>query len=624
MDKNGIIGLVLIAGIIIAFSIFSRPSEEEIKEQRRIQDSLVQVEIKKSREEQAAVIQKTDSISTQIPEIKNDSILALQYGSFGKSVNDSLQFYILENEVIKLTVSNKGGRPYSVELKNYNTTDKKHVVLFDGDSTAFGLKFDNPQGRNINTSELFFKAEEKEKLISITENDSVKSLHLRLYAGDSSFIEYVYSIKHSDYLIDFEIKFNNIRELVSSSWSNVDMEWMMYAKSQEDNYKNEQTYSGITYKFKNEDTESITPTDIDKPKSEEINTQVSWVAFKQQFFASILIAKNGFESTSIKASKIEDLRHVGKYAADFSLALPKENNGSIPLSIYFGPNHYNTLKKYGQDLEDNVQIGSWIIKWINKWLIIPIFNFLNDYITNYGLIILLLTIFIKMMLFPLTYKSYLSMARMKVLKPQVDEINERIPKEKPMERQQAMMSLYKKVGVNPLGGCLPILLQMPILIAMFRFFPTSIELRQEGFLWAHDLSTYDSIYSWTTQIPLLSSFYGNHISLFTILMTITTIITMYMSNATNTSQQMPGMKTMMYMMPVMFMFVLNSFSSGLTYYYFLANVITIAQNEIFRRSIDEQKILRKINEHKAKPVKKSKFQERLEKMAKDRGMKLTK
>jgi YidC/Oxa1 family membrane protein insertase len=266
-----------------------------------------------------------------------------------------------------------------------------------------------------------------------------------------------------------------------------------------------------------------------------------------------------------------------------------------------------------------VSVGKGIIRWINQFVIIPIFDWLSKFIGNYGLIILLLTIIIKIGLLPLTYRSYLSQARMKVLKPQVDELTAKYPKGKELERQQATMGLYKKAGVSPMGGCLPMLLQFPILFAMFRFFPTSIELRQEGFLWAKDLSTFDSILSWDAYVPLLSNIYGNHVSLFTILMTVSTLIQMKMSDATASTQQMPGMKTMMYIMPVMFMFMLNNFSSGLTYYYFLANMITIGQNIVFKQFVDEKAILKKIEEKKAKPVKKSKFQQRLEDMAKQSG-----
>ena len=290
--------------------------------------------------------------------------------------------------------------------------------------------------------------------------------------------------------------------------------------------------------------------------------------------------------------------------------------------MFFGPNKFKLLKKYNAyKLEDLVSLGKGIIRWINQFVIIPIFDWLSKFIGNFGLIILLLTIIIKIGLIPLTYKSYLSQARMRVLKPQVDELTHKFPKGKEMERQQATMALYKKAGVSPLGGCLPMLLQFPILFAMFRFFPTSIELRQEGFLWAKDLSTFDSILTWDAYIPLLTNIYGNHVSLFTILMTISTIISMKMSDTGATTQQMPGMKTMMYIMPVMFMFVLNNFSAGLTYYYFLANVITIGQNYLFKQFIDEKEILRKIEDRKTKTVKKSKFQQRLEEMAKQKAKK---
>jgi YidC/Oxa1 family membrane protein insertase len=286
---------------------------------------------------------------------------------------------------------------------------------------------------------------------------------------------------------------------------------------------------------------------------------------------------------------------------------------TIPMSLYFGPNHYKTLKHYDAGLEQLVFLGRNIIRWINRFVIIPIFNWLGGFIGSYGLIILLMTVIIKVSLLPLTFKSYMSTARMRVLKPQIDEINQRIPKEKAMERQQATMALYKKVGVSPMGGCLPMLLQMPILFAMFRFFPGSIELRQQSFLWATDLSTYDSI----LDLPFVIPFYGDHISLFTLLMSITTIVSVKMSSGQQMdTSAMPGMKTMMYIMPIMLIFVLNDFSAGLTYYYFISNVITIGQNELFKRSIDETRVLAKLTANSAKPVKKSKFQQRLEQMQK--------
>jgi YidC/Oxa1 family membrane protein insertase len=287
------------------------------------------------------------------------------------------------------------------------------------------------------------------------------------------------------------------------------------------------------------------------------------------------------------------------------------------MKFFFGPSHYNTLKQYDLSMENQINLGYVVIRQVNQWIIIPTFNFLRRFIDNFGIIILLLTILIKLLIFPFTYKSYHSQAKMKALKPEIDEINAKFGKDKPMEKQQATMALYKKAGVNPMGGCLPMLFQMPVLFAMFFFFPTSIELRQESFLWATDLSSYDSIMTLPFNIP----FYGTHVSLFCLLMTITTIISTYMNSQTQNTEAMPGMKTMMYIMPVMFLFILNGYASGLSYYYFLANVITIGQIYIFRMMIDEDKIRAQIMINKKKPVVKSNFQKKLEEMSKQQGMK---
>jgi membrane protein insertase, YidC/Oxa1 family, C-terminal domain len=407
-------------------------------------------------------------------------------------------------------------------------------------------------------------------------------------------------------------------KIIDASNRNPDFVWGEYVPRQEKGAANENNYTDLQVKYFEDEDESFSASKAEESKV--INTRLKWIAFKQQFFSSVLIADNNFANASLQSARIQDTsKYLKHYAATIGINYDSKPKYTVPMSIYFGPNHYPTLKKYNLDLEKLVFLGRNIIRVINKFVIIPIFNWLNQFIGNFGIIILLLTLIIKIGLFPLTFKSYQSQAKMRVLKPQIDEINQKIPKDKAMERQQATMALYKKAGVNPLGGCLPMLLQFPILIAMFRFFPTSIELRQHGFLWANDLSTYDSILTLPFNVPLG---YGNHVSLFTILMTVTTIISMKMSQQTTSmDSQMPGMKTMMYIMPVMFMFFLNSFSAGLTYYYFLANVITIGQNEIFKRMIDEEKLLKQIHANKAKPQKKSKFQERLEKMARERGYK---
>lgn len=376
----------------------------------------------------------------------------------------------------------------------------------------------------------------------------------------------------------------------------------------------EKQYSGLYYKYHLDEVDWIKGA---KDDSEDLRTKVKWIGFKGQFFSSVFIADDAFASAlvEVKGESSESSNFLAYNRAETVIPVDFSTNENIGFSFYFGPNHFFTLNRYDKALELNklIPLGWGIFGWVNRIAVLPVFNFLEGFIGSYGIIILILTILIKLVLFPLTYKSYMSTAKMKVLKPQIDEINERIPKEKAMERQQATMALYKKAGVNPMGGCLPMLLQMPILIAMFNFFPVSIELRQESFLWATDLSTYDSIFDLPFNIP----FYGAHVSLFTLLMAATNMLyTKMNSEMTASANQMPGMKGMMYMMPVMFLFFFNNYASGLSYYYFVSTLITVGQTLLIRRFVDEKKLLKKIQANQKKPVKKSKFAQRLEEMTK--------
>ncbi len=625
MDRNSIIGIILIALIFVFWSVFNKPSEAEKQKMRHIQDSIAQIQ----KQVQADTANKVPAQLTEKEKQLNDSAriadLKSKFGSFSEAAFDSTQFYVLENEKIKLTISNKGGRPYAVQLKEFSRYDSSNLILFSGDSTVFGLEFPTNRNEVIKTNQLYFKPVTKQNNIVVNKGQKPGSLALRLPAGAGKYVEYVYTLAPEAYMVDFKINMVGMDSIVASNYNAVTLRWESFIPSQEKGHKNENSYTTVVYKYSGEDVDEISARLSDhETKAEAIPSSLKWVAFKQHFFSSVLIADNNFDEATLKSTNFTDSsKYLKKFEAELSLDYDHKPQVASNFKFYFGPNHYNTLKSYKLDMEKIVPLGwSWI-RWISSGFIIPVFNWLEKFISSYGLIILILTVMIKLILFPLTYKSYLSQARMRVLKPQIDEINAKIPKDKPLERQQATMALYKKAGVNPMGGCLPMLLQMPILFSMFYFFPSSIELRQESFLWATDLSTYDSIFSWSANIPLLSSIYGNHISLFTILMTVSTLLQMKLSNQAQMSDaQLPGMKTMMYIMPVMFMFVLNRFSAGLTYYYFLANMITIGQNEIFKRMIDEKKILAKIHANKAKPVKKSKFQERLEKMAKERGMKM--
>lgn len=633
MDKNSIIGITVIALILFGYSYLMRPSEEQIEAARQQRDSVEQVmrarNLERQEELQKRAEAQTDSLTmADSLQISDSAYLQQQrnmYGVFFDAMQGENEFVTLENEVMKIAFSPRGGRPYQVELKDYKRYDSTELVLFNGDSTIFGLNF-FAQSRSVSTNQLYFHPIGDAKQITVTGDES--SLTLRLQAGEDAYVDYVYTMRKDDYMLDFRIDMVNMNRFIGQNQNTIDFEWQMYVPRQEKGADNENNYTSIYYKHLNDtDVEDFAPTK--DAQEEKVATRLQWVAFKQQFFTSVLMADNSFLNGEMKSEKMETfVKYLKKYHAVLGLNYdPSVSSYSIPLKLYFGPIHYNTLRQYRADLERLVPLGGALVSWINKYVIIVIFNWLNSVISNYGIIILIMTVLIKTVLLPLTYKTYMSTAKTKVLKPFIDEINKKYPADKAMERQQATMALYKKAGVNPMGGCLPMLIQFPILIAMFRFFPSSIELRQQAFLWADDLSTYDSILN----LPFTIPFYGDHVSLFTLLMTAATLVSMKMSSGQTDSSAMPGMKTMMYIMPVMFMFLLNNFSSALTYYYLLTNLITIGQNFIFNRTINEAEILKKVQEasivsggKKGKAPQKSKFQEKLEKMAKERGVQLPK
>ncbi len=464
----------------------------------------------------------------------------------------------------------------------------------------------------------FLHLKPNEKAIIV--KDKPLSLTMRLEAGEGKYIDYIYTLQPDKYMIDLDMTLTGMKDVFARNLNALELSWEMYLPQQEKGRKNEDYYTGFKYKYYQDVVDGSRERSTKEVEEQEVTTRLKWLAYKDQFFSSVLIADDQpFLNAWVRSEKMpEDSRYLRFYQSKLSIPLNEEDKETFKMHFYLGPNHIKTLKKYDMELDQLVFLGRNIIRWINEYVIINIFHWLSKYLGNYGIIILLLTIIIKMALFPLTYKSYISQAKMRVLKPQIDELNAKFPKkEDAMKKQQATMALYKRVGVSPVGGCLPMVLQMPILFAMFRFFPTSIELRQESFLWAKDLSTYDSILTLPWDIPM----YGDHVSLFTILMTVSTIITMKINSPTQSTAQMPGMKGMMYMMPVMFMVILNSFSAGLTYYYFLANIITFLQNMVTKQFVNEEDMLQKLESNKKKPVKKSKWQQRLEDAAKSKGYK---
>lgn len=621
MDKNTIIGIVLIVLIVVAFGYFNKPSKKEAERLDKLRDSIEKVEEQKQletiREKQQApnnqAIVKADTSTG------NSELLKEQYGTFSGSATGKNSFIVLENNLIRLKICTKGGRPYSVQLKEYKTYKRKPLLLFDGDSTIFGFEF-FAQNRDIFTNQFFFKPVSHDTLLIA--KDKPQQLTLRLYAQMNKYIEYTYSIQPNSYQVDFNVQLVKMDSIIASNTAYLDLIWQMYSPQQEKGADNENNYTTIAYKHFDNEVQELNARSKEKV-SKEISTKIKWIAFKQQFFSWIMVANEDFTNINVEHTRMDTSTHYIKFFKAKASVDYNPANPSVGLHFYFGPNRYNVMKSYKQDYEKLIPLGKSIIKYVNTLLVIPVFNFLDKYIGNYGLVILLLTIFIKIIIFPLTYRSYLSTTKMRVLKPQVDELNKKFPKqEDAMKKQQATMALYKKVGVNPLGGCLPMVIQFPILVAMFRFFPASIELRQKSFLWADDLSSYDSILNLPFNIP----FYGDHISLFTLLMTISTIIYTIVNNQITAAQntQLPGMKFMMYIMPVMFMFWFNNYASGLSYYYFLANMLTFAQMYIMKQFVDDEELLKKLHENAKKTVKKSSFQERLEKMARQRGYKPSK
>ncbi len=610
MDRNTVIGLVLIFLILIGFSYLNRPSQEEIERQKRINDSLTLVKNQRELEQK-----QNEQLSSPAPE----QALVTNTGdaTFSERSKGTTKYITIENEKIRLKFSTLGGKIYSAEIKGYKTYFGDSLALFSGERNVFGLQFWG-NNNDVRTNSLYFSPSTQDSIITLKSGDEPYSLTMRLAVTESSFIDYTYTIPSDSHMVDFKIHFSGMENVMSSRVGFVDLLWDVEMPRLEKGKKNESDYTTIAYRFPNGEFEELTATS-DKDE-QEVKTKIQWVGYKHQFFSTILVSDESMQNAKLATYNLEDEKLTKQFSSRIAIPFEKGADETAQFKFYFGPNHFNTLKTYNYGFEEVVPLGGWIIGWINRYVVIFLFDVLDNVVASYGLIILLLTIIIKLVLFPLTYKSYLSQAKMRVLKPQIDEISAKFPKkEDALKKQQAVMGLYKKVGVSPLGGCLPMLIQFPILFAMFRFFPASFELRQQSFLWADDLSSYDSI----LQLPFNIPMYGDHVSLFTLLMAVALYFTSKMSASqmTDTNAQLPGMKFMMlYMMPVMLLLFFNSYSSGLSYYYFLSNAFTLGQTYLIRQTVDDEKILAKLNENAKKPVKKSGFQEKLEKYAKQKQM----
>ncbi len=611
MDKNTVIGLVLIFAIIVGFSWLNRPSEEQIAAQQRYRDSIQKVELERA--QQAALVEALKQ-QEQTDTAIDANMATKAFGVFAASAVGNEQFVELENDLLKLVFTTKGGRVYSAELKEYKTHDSLPLILFDKDESALDFTFFSSNNRVLHTNNFYFEPQ-------ITTTEKGKRLQMRLTLEEDKYLEFSYLLLDNEYKVDVSIAAHNLNDVLDNNSNSLEMVWKSKLKQQEKGRKFEARYATLNYKFTSDDVEYLSES---KDDSKQLSNKIQWIAFKDQFFSTVLIADQSFTSTTLSSKISDNVDYLKNYQAEASLSFDPTGKSATTLSYLFIPNKYQTLKKYDKQYEsetgNNMQfrqllpMGWTLFRWINEYLIIPVFNFIGKYISNYGIVILLLTIVVKLIILPFTYKSYLSSAKMRVLKPQIDEINAKYPPEKAMERQQATMNLYNRVGVSPMSGCLPMLLQMPILFAMFMFFPTCIELRQQSFLWAKDLASYDAIFEWSTYIPIITPYFGNHISLFCLLMTITNIVytKINMSSQAGAADQMKVMKWMMYLMPVMFMFIFNDYASGLSYYYFVSLLLTILQTYLFRLFIDEEKLLKKLEANKKKPMKKSGFMARLE------------
>lgn len=635
MDKNTIYGLVLIFAILFTASYLNKPSEKDIEQLKLKNDSIALAEMSKSRDNtrQEELSVNKSGISNKDSLTSKNELTGL-YGVFAASAQGEEKFITIENNLMKVVLSNKGGKIYSVELKDYKRFNGKPLVLFEGEENRFGLNFFS-QNKSIQTDHFFFQPSVSENLVAVAggkvpkgkegreryNKDNIgdsKTVTMRLDAGNDVFIEYVYTLRHNSYLLDFNIKTSGLKKVAGINSEYVNFLWNINMPRQEKMSKfGENNQSTVYYKFDKDVVDKLAPA---KSETKSLSTKVKWVGFKQQFFSSVIIADQSFLNGQISTKKKDqDSSYVAEMTADLTIPLDVKGSESFPAKIFFGPNQYNLLNQYDLGMEEQLALGWTIIGWVNKILVIPAFDFLRQYIGNFGLIILLLTIYIKLVTLIFTYRSYISSAKMRILKPEIEEIQKKYGEDKKLESQQAVMAFYKKAGVNPMGGCLPMLLQMPILIAMFYFFPISIELRQQSFLWANDLSTYDSIMTLPFTVPFG---FGNHVSLFCLLMTITNILYVKYNNEMTGAgtQQMPGMKTMMYLMPVMFLFIFNSYAAGLSLYYFLSLVFTFVQMYIFKKLIDEDKIHAQMKAKQKVPVTKSKFQMRLEEATKQKAL----
>ena len=623
MDKNTWIGFALIAAIIIGFSFFNRPSKEELAERKRVQDSIAVVQameleaqlVSEQIAQQLKAEQEANTNSEQLAEQ-----LAALYGPFATAAKGEEGVIVLENEKVRLGIARRGGRLAKAELKEYKAygDSVNDLCLFEGEESQLNFTLVTNNSRIISTENLYFTVASQD-----TDAEGNSTLTMRLNTNiEDCYMDFVYTLPANDYMVGMSIQPHNMQWALAQNMASLEMHWNLLIPQQEKGRKFEEKYAQLQYMFVGGDVEKLSEVKADRAKE---SARLKWIAYKDQFFSTVLIAGEAFESTQLESTPQNAMSgHIKEYKTTASLPFDVTGKKTVDLKYYLGPNHYNTLKAYDKDvtsveklhLNELVPLGWKIVAWINKALVIPMFDLFMSWGLHIGLVILLMTLVIKLILLPFVWASNKSSAKMRVLKPQLDEINAKYPPEKMQERQQATMALYQKAGVSPMSGCLPMLFQFPVLMAMFWFLPTAIELRGQSLFWADDLSTYDAIITWNTPIPL----FGTHLSLFCLIMTVVNIVYTHITmQSQSQGQEMKMMKYMMYLMPLMFLFFFNDYAAGLSYYYFVSLLITILQTMIFRWTTDDKKVLAEMeaNAKKKGNQKKSGFAARLEAMQRE-------
>ena len=598
-SKYNIVGFVLIGLVMFGFTWYqSRQYKKQAEYQAQL-DSIARVE--------AMEKMVLDSAMTVVPASQGSASAATpafrpyRDSSLNVAAQSNPSIVAIANNQVRIEFTTKGAQPYSVDVKDYRRYDSTALMLIPAGASE--LNFNIYAGESLDTKDFVFDIAEL--------NDT--SVVMRLPFANGGYIQQKYTLGQDSYMLRNELSFVGMDAIIPRKVSSMDLSWKADIPRLEKGYKNEKQYSRIDYYIDGDKS----PEDIGNGKNatKSLEAGFQWVAFQQQFFSAILTAPQGFESGDLALDYYEedDASH-NLMACSAKMRTPLNINGNttIPFDFYFGPNHFKTLKAYDRKYEKIIPLGGWLVGWISRFFIIPCFDFLGRFISNYGIVILLMTLLLKIVVSPLTIKSYMSSAKMSALKPEIDKINEKYPKEEDMmKKQQATMELYKRAGVSPMGGCLPMLLQFPILWAMFRFFPASIELRQKSFLWADDLSAYDSVLDFGFNIPL----FGDHLSLFALLMAVSMFLYSKMtSSQMSNDPQMAPMKFMsVWLMPIMMLFICNNLSSGLSYYYLLSNLLTMVQTFVIKKwVVKPEKILAKIEESKGKPIQKSKWQLKLE------------